>query len=113
MADIKLVIKIDEEYLEDIKERVKDGDIDYEPWVAIANGIPLPKGHGNMIDADAFIERMKDASKRQNYKDVLIDDCLTVDDVFNSIIASLQNKGLANGDAPVIIEADNESEAKE
>ena len=35
---------------------------------AIKNCIPLPKGHGRLIDADAFIETMKDASKRQKYK---------------------------------------------
>ena len=73
---------------------------------AIKKGTPLPKGHGRLIDADAFIERMKDASKRQKYKEVLIGDCLTVDDVFKAIIESLQNEGLANGDAPTIIEAD-------
>lgn len=56
MADIKLVIKIDEEYLKDIKERVKDGDIDYEPWVAIANGIQLPKGHGRLVDEKDVID---------------------------------------------------------
>lgn len=71
---------------------------------------PLPKGHGRLIDADAFIARLEDASKRQKYKKLLIDDCLTVDDVFKAIIESLQNKGLANGDTPTIIEADTESE---
>ena len=59
-----------------------------------------------LIDADAFIAKMEDTSKRQKYKKLLIDDCLTVDDVFKAIIESLQNKGLANGDAPTIIEAD-------
>ena len=81
--------------------------------VIIQNGTPLPKGHGRLIDADAFIARMEDASKRQDYKKLLIDNCLTVDDVFKAIIESLQNKGLANGDAPTIIEADTESEDKE
>jgi len=38
---------------------------------------------------------------------------LTVDDVFNVVIESLQNEGLANGDTPTIIEADKESEDKE
>lgn len=79
-------------------------------WQAVKNGTPLPKGHGRLIDADAFIKTMKDASKRQKYKEVLIDDCLTVDDVFDAVIESLQNEGLANGDTPTIIEADNESE---
>ena len=56
MADIELVIKIDEKYLKDIKECVKDGDIDYEPWVAIANGTPLPKGHGKLVDISKIDE---------------------------------------------------------
>ena len=50
---------------------------------AIKNGTPLPKGHGRLID-----------------------ECLTVDDVFKAVIESLLNKGLAEGDAPTIIEAD-------
>lgn len=77
---------------------------------AIKNGTPLPKGHGRLIDADAFIAKLEDASKRQQYKKLLIDDYLTVDDVFKAIIESLQNKGLANGDAATIIEAYTESE---
>lgn len=72
----------------------------------------LPKGHGRLIDADAFIAMMEDASKRQKYKELLINDCLTVDDVFKAIIESLLNKGLAEGDAPTIIEANTESEEK-
>ena len=72
----------------------------------VLNGIPLPKGHRRLIDADAFIATMEDASKRQKYKELLIDDSLTVDDVFKAIIESLQNKGLAEGDSPIIIEAD-------
>ena len=52
MADIKLVIKINEEDFERCKKRFRMrldimGD-------AIANGIPLPKGHGRLIDADAL-----------------------------------------------------------
>lgn len=32
----------------------------------------------------------------------------TVDDVFEAIIASLQNAGIAEGDSPTVIEADKE-----
>lgn len=78
---IELLIKIPE-------EDYKSGNVMAS---AIRNGTILPKGHGRLIDADAFIETMKDASKRQKYKEVLIDDCLTVDDVFKAIIESLQN----------------------
>lgn len=79
---------------------------------AIKKGVILPKGHGRLIDADAFIATMRDASKRQKYKELLIGDYLTVDDVFESIIASLQNEGLAEGDAPTIIEADTTRDCK-
>lgn len=53
MADIELVIKIDEAYYENIKYDVEHG-IEYMPWTLIAHGTPLPKGHGRLIDADAF-----------------------------------------------------------
>ena len=106
---MKLVIDIDE----NLYTRLFDnGNIDamdmLKACVAIRKGTPLPKEHGRLIDADAFIETMKDVSKRQKYKEVLIDDCLTVDDVLKAIIESLQNEGLANGDAPTIIEAERE-----
>lgn len=109
---MKLIVDIDDELVETAKFAVRlDMGSDYIK--CIANGTPLPKGHGRLIDADVFIETMKDASKRHKYKEVLIDDCLTVDDVFKAIIESLQNEGLANGDAPTIIEADKkESEEK-
>lgn len=50
MADIELVIKIPEEDFERCKKRFQMhidvmGD-------AIAKGMPLPKGHGRLIDAD-------------------------------------------------------------
>ena len=62
--------------------------------------------HGRLIDADAFISMLEDATERQRYKELMIDDCLTVDDVINAIVESLQNEGLAEGDAPTIITAD-------
>ena len=107
---MKIVIDIHEE----VKETFDKADdinfcfYDYNSVIgkAIRNGTPLPKGHGRLIDADAFIEKLKNVSKMQKYKEVLIDDYLTVDDVFKAIIESLQNEGLTNGNAPTIIEAD-------
>lgn len=106
---MKLVINIPDA----IKEMADEDDkrLMHFMWMiilvdAIKNGVVLPKGHGRLIDADAFIKKMEDASKRQNYKKLLIDDLLTVDDVFKAIIESLQNRGLAEGDSPTIIEAD-------
>ena len=103
---VKLIIEISKDYYEILKSEVEQNLTDYYPFIVIGNGIPLPKGHGRLIDADAFIATLEDASKRHKYKELLINDRLTVDDVFKAIIESLQNKGLAEGDAPTIIEAD-------
>jgi hypothetical protein len=73
---------------------------------AIANGVPIPTGHGRLIDAEAFIKKLKDISKMQKYDKTPIDKYTTVDDVFQAVIESLKNEGLAEGDAPTIIEAD-------
>ena len=111
-----IVIKIDEElynYMQTEEyDECLDKRFDYQIRLAIKNSTPLPKGHGRLIDADAFIKTMEDASKRQNYKELLIDDTLTVDDVFEAVIGSLQNEGLAEGNSPTIIEADKEDKQK-
>ena len=75
---------------------------------AIQHGEPLPKGHGRLIDADAFISTLEDVSIRHRYKELLLDDHLTIDDVIKAVIESLQNEGLTEGDAPTIITADKE-----
>lgn len=49
---MQIVIEIDEEYFKQINESVKSGNIDYEPWVAIANGTPLPQGNWVSIDEE-------------------------------------------------------------
>lgn len=108
MGDIELVIKIPDEEYDVVQNEKYHYIISHYIWEAVKNGVVLPKGHGRLIDADAFIKTMEDASKRQKYKELLIDNCLTVDDVFKAVIESLQNEGLANGDSPTIIEADKE-----
>lgn len=56
MADIELVIKIDEEYIEQIDKLkfliggIEDRSLQINVINAIMNGIPLPKGHGRLID---------------------------------------------------------------
>lgn len=53
MADIELVIKIDE-----VQKKMVDAIIELPPLTendlisAIRHGMPLPKGHGRLIDAD-------------------------------------------------------------
>lgn len=77
MADVELVIKIPEKVYEARKKKVCMLD---EADIAIANGKPLPKGHGRLIDADALQE-----------------DCLWWE------------TDLEVSNAPTIIEADKES----
>lgn len=51
MADIELVIKIPEEKYNQIINSYQGSNVrpkDYE--IAIINGTPLPKGHGDLID---------------------------------------------------------------
>ena len=52
MADIELVIKIPEDYYNYIKN-ISDYHCTADMLV-IKNGIPLPKGHGRLIDVDAL-----------------------------------------------------------
>ena len=77
---------------------------------ALSEGVVLPKEHGRLIDADAFIKFMQTVSKTRKYDELWIDNFLTVDDVFNAVIESLKNEGTANGNAPTIIEADKEKQ---
>lgn len=53
---MKVVIDIDENYYEILKHDVKVNHMDYIPCVLIANGTPLPKGHGRLIDADSIYQ---------------------------------------------------------
>ena len=64
---MQIVIDIDEDYYKMIKYDVDRGT-DYLPCVLIANGTPLPKHHGRLIDADALTEK---APEIQEYLGVL------------------------------------------
>jgi len=87
MADIELVIKIPEEKYNYIKKQVAEG-IDNLLKVYIANGTPLPKGHGRLIDTDEI---------------GLIDEQFYVPSDYYVAESAIEN-------APTIIEADKESE---
>ncbi len=54
MTDIELVIKISEEDYNIAKRQVKDG-ITNPLKICIANGTPLPQGHGRLKDIDKII----------------------------------------------------------
>lgn len=58
MADIELVIKLDEEHIKQI-DRIRfliggkeDRNLQINVINAIKNGTPLPKGHGRLIDEE-------------------------------------------------------------
>ena len=64
---------------------------------AIANGIPLPNGHGRLIDADALNEPMK-----QRHYENADEESYWIADVIETALNP------NNGYAPTIIEADKE-----
>ena len=95
---MKLIIDIPNRIYVMTKEmkQVIDADNEYVAK-AIANGIPLPKGHGRLIDADELLK-----NKEKFFS------------VFEEDIGghySVRQKYI--DDAPTIIEADKESEEEE
>ena len=62
MANVELVIKIDEEYIKQIDRirfligGIEDRSLQINVINAIKNGMPLPKGHGRIADMDAAIK---------------------------------------------------------
>ena len=84
---MEIVIKIDDERYKDI-QRIAEVQLDRSRFQTaeqiIANGIPLPKGHGRLIDADALIDTLGCSDK-----DIYVKACI-------------------EEDAPTIIEADKE-----
>lgn len=72
MADIELVIKVPEEiYKASQIIDVKYEDVIQIPLEVIKNGTPLPKGHGRLIDADAFERRCMFDSDIEDMQDVI------------------------------------------
>lgn len=70
MSDINLVIKIPKETVNAIKDNAMfagsiPSEILWDVTSAIANGTPLPKGHGRLIDADALRVCFYDSSAYQ------------------------------------------------
>ena len=104
MADIELVIKIDEEDYQFFKEnfshlKIKKHLIDTRDnrnYIAIAKGTPLPKGHGDLIDKKELrLDIIAHKYSNDFCKEHNIDQSINVG-MLNILIA----------DAPTIIEAD-------
>ena len=98
MADIELVIKLDEEYIKQI-DRIRfligakeDRSLQVNVINAIKNGTPLPKGHGDIIDRNK-IEYMR-AIHDLKWGEITASECAT----------------RIKYSAPTIIEMDKEQE---
>ena len=59
---MQIVISIEDEFYDYIKEQVKDG-ITNPLKVAIVNGKILPKGHGRLVDADEIDNNIYDLTR--------------------------------------------------
>ena len=90
MADIELVVKIPEEAYKLLKNEGVDWLGAEHILNAVANGTPLPKGHGDIIDRNK-IEYMK-AIHDLKYGEITASECATK----------------IKYSAPTIIEADKE-----
>ncbi len=70
MADVELVIRIPEEDYHFVKKQVSDG-ITNPLKICIAQGVPLPKGHGKLIDADRTIKITEEIYNASSVKDII------------------------------------------
>lgn len=90
---MQIVIKISEKAYNALTHTEFDANLVVDEMrKSIVNGIPLPKGHGRLIDADAFLSKVKADREHSAYAR-----SWTADDVLNV---------LNNSYAPTIIEAD-------
>lgn len=66
---MKLIIDIPEEDYNFVKKQVADG-ITNPLKMRIANGTPLPKGHGRLIDADELTKQLETVANDEWNKQV-------------------------------------------
>ena len=75
---MKIVIDIDEDYYELIKHDVKVNHNDFKPCTTIANGIPLPKGHGAIKDVSQIEIPMCEDRAYEKWVQVAINSAPTI-----------------------------------
>lgn len=93
---MQIVVDVPEDMYKDAKARNTGRYSMYDFSSVVANGTPLPKGHGRLKDVDAFISKVKTDRKHSAYsRSWAADDVLTA---------------LDNSYAPTIIETDKEVE---
>lgn len=86
---MQIVIDIEKDDYKTIKSNYENG-FTYKPFGIIANGTPLPKGHGRLIDADKLINGFE------------------LSDLEGDSIDNLNNVCSIINSYPTIIEADKE-----
>ena len=64
---MKLVIDIDEDYYEIVKHEVEANGGHFLPFALIAKGTPLPKGHGDLKDADRLLDSFYEYCKNGDF----------------------------------------------
>ena len=109
MADIEVVIKIPEGLKNDFESEQWTALSCMEMKKALENGIPLPKGHGRLIDADRtlatawtnFYKHEDEWEKKDN-------DYLPIGRLYDQNGFECCQQTIVN--APTIIEADKEQE---
>lgn len=100
MAKIQLVVEIEERYYEIIKNDVERG-MDYMPCVLIANGTPLPKGHGDLIDKSKIYKAIPAEEDNCTGMGMSLDERDGYNEGIDVMYSLVQ-------DEPTIIEADKE-----
>lgn len=78
---MQIVIDINEDYYEIIKHNVNNWHNDFKPYNIIANGTPLPKGHGDLIDRSEVIKSLFDYHNGKKTIGQCIEDVQTIIEV--------------------------------
>ena len=68
---MKIVIDIPEEEYELVRHENKSFRTELELMNAVANGTPLPKGHGDLVDFDRLCKEYWDGNYMEIHKDDL------------------------------------------
>ena len=90
MAEIELVIRIDEEDFNKMKHNVAIGKpicslSEPEMVSKVANGIPLPKGHGDLIDKNKLSKKKQYLFKTDNGAFPKSEWFIKADDLFTNL----------------------------
>ena len=105
MADVELVIKIPKELYQMCKSCLGDADCIES---AIANGTPLPKGHGRLGDLDNIWSKLKEIEGYYQ-AEFLKKSNMIHESAMNGRLYGFTTSKFIVQDTPTIIEADEEN----